>query len=459
MPLLPKSRRLKKELSLLSVYVIATGMTISSGFFLLPGLAFTEAGPSMILAYLIAAIPLIPAIVSKIELATAMPRAGGVYYFLDRALGPLFGTIIGIGVWIVEILKVAFALIGMGAYIKIFIPEFSIIPIAIILATALGVLNLFGAKTTGGFQAFLVLGLLTILTVFIGDGISSLNFSHFQGFFDTGFDSIMSTAGLVYISYIGITKVVSLSEEIKTPERNIPIGIFLALGTAFLIYTLGMIVMVGTVSPEILSDNLTPVASAAANLFGQIGVIMVSAAAILAFISVANAGILGASRYPLAMSRDHIMPAFLQRIEKHGTPFYSISFTTITIVATLLLLDPLKIALLASAFQLLIFSLVCLAVIVMRESQIDSYDPGYRSSFYPWTQIIGIFFPLFLIGEMGWLVSLFTFGLVAFGAGWYFYYARKKVSRKGAIIHLFARLGQSYNGPFKREKPTSLEEF
>ena len=135
---LHKSKRLKKELKLSGVYAIAAGTTLSAGFFLLPGLAAQQAGSAIVLAYAIAAIPLIPAMFSIIELATAMPRAGGVYYFLDRTLGPYFGTIGGIGTWLALVLKVAFALIGMGAYISLFIPGLEIVPVAVILAMALG---------------------------------------------------------------------------------------------------------------------------------------------------------------------------------------------------------------------------------------------------------------------------------------------------------------------------------
>ena len=77
MPILSKSKKLKKELRLIDIYAIATGTTLSSGFFLLPGLAAETAGPALIAAYLLAAVPLIPAMFSIAELATAMPRAGG----------------------------------------------------------------------------------------------------------------------------------------------------------------------------------------------------------------------------------------------------------------------------------------------------------------------------------------------------------------------------------------------
>ena len=91
------TRTLKKELNLFNIYAIATGTTLSTGFFLLPSLAFKEAGPAVVLSYILAIVPLIPAMFSIVELATAMPRAGGAYYFLDRSMGPFIGTIGGFG--------------------------------------------------------------------------------------------------------------------------------------------------------------------------------------------------------------------------------------------------------------------------------------------------------------------------------------------------------------------------
>ncbi len=440
-------KKLKKELGLFGVYAIATGTTLSAGFFLLPGIAAAQAGPAIIIAYMIAAIPMIPAMFSIIELTTAMPRAGGLYYYMDRTLGPALGTVGGIGTWLALILKVSFALVGMGAYISLFFPGVPITAFAIALALLLGLLNAFGAKKSGKLQIYLVVGLLIILIGFIAGGIPELKAEHFKNFFDAGSDSIIATAGLVYISYVGITKVASLSEEVINPERNIPLGVILALTTAIVIYAAGTTVIVGVLPMDQLIGNLTPVSSAAEIYFGKAGSIVLAIAALLAFISVANAGTMSASRYPLAMSRDHILPEIFRKLGKHGTPLFSIALTVFTIAAILIFLDPTKIAKLASAFQLMMFALACLAVIVMRESKIEAYDPGYKSPFYPWMQILGIFLPGYLIFEMGLLPSLFSLGLITVGLAWYFYYAKERVVRQGAIYHVFERLGrQRFNG-------------
>ena len=436
-----RQNRLKKELRLRDVYAIATGATLSAGFFLLPGIAAIEAGPALVLAYMLAALPLIPAMFSVIELATAMPRAGGVYYFLDRSLGPFLGCIGGIGTWLALILKVTFALVGMGAYISLFLPNLSITPIAVMIAMILAVVNLVGAKKSGKLQVVLVLGLLSILAVFLSSGVTAFQPVHFQDFFAAGFDAIIATSGMVYISYVGVTKVASLSEEVKDPEKNLPRGVILALLTAILIYFLGTLMIVGLVPPGELRGNLTPVATAAGYALGRPGVILLSLAAMLAFISVANAGMMSASRYPLAMSRDHLLPRRFRELGKFGTPFYSIALTLATMILILVLFDPMRIAKLASAFQLLMFALVCLAVIVMRESRIPSYDPGYKSPLYPWMQLLGIISPFYLIFEMGALSISFSIGLIVISSLWYRYYARGRVARTGAIYHVFERLG------------------
>ena len=434
-------QKLKKELGLLNVFMIATGTTLSAGFFLLPGIAFEAAGPAMVLAYIIAAIPLVPAMFSAVELSTAMPRAGGAYYFLDRSLGPMIGTIGGIGTWLALMLKTAFALIGMGAYVKIFFPDVDARLLAFGFAILFGAVNLLGSKGAGNFQTIMVTCLLAILALFMGGGTLQLNFDHFNNFLGAGLDNVLETAGLVYISYVGVTKVASVSEEIKDPERNLPLGVFMALSTAIVIYAVGTFVMVGVIPAEDLKNDYTPVATAAKIIFGSWGMVMVTIAAVFAFSSVANAGILSASRYPLAMSRDHLLPGAFRKLNKKGIPYVGV-IATVAVILIVLCLDAKKIAKLASAFQLLMFGFLCIAVIVMRESNLDSYDPGYKSPLYPWMQIFGTGSAIWLISQMGIWPILFAIGLIFVSVWWYRFYARERTNRDGAVFHIFERLGR-----------------
>ncbi|TFG65588.1 MAG: amino acid permease [Gemmatimonadales bacterium] len=445
---------LDKQLGLWDVYALATGATLSSGFFLLPGLAAAGAGPAMPLSYALAALILLPGVLSKVELATAMPKAGGVYYFLDRSMGPLVGTIGGFGTWISLVLKSAFALIGVGAYLQLLMPTAEMGPIAAGFAVFFGVVNYFGAKKSGSFQLVLLIGLLILLLWFSGFGMLQVEVGNFRGFFESGRAGIISTAGLVIVSYMGLTKVASVAEEVKNPGRNLPLGMFLAFGSVVAIYVVGTSVMVGVAGVDLLArggGDLTPVATVAEILVGRWGKVVMTMAAVLAFSSVANAGILSASRYPLAMARDEVLPGLFGRIGKHGTPTVGIAVTVAMILVSVTLFDPTKIAKLASAFMLVMFALVCVAVIVMRESRLASYDPGFRSPFYPGLQIVGILAPFWMIVNMGIFPTLFTGGLITLGAMWYTYYARDRVDREGAIFHVFERLGRQRDEGLDRE--------
>jgi amino acid transporter/mannitol/fructose-specific phosphotransferase system IIA component (Ntr-type) len=461
--------RLKREIGIFQVFAICTGVMFSSGFFLLPGLAFAKAGPSVVLAYLLAGILMIPAMFSQAELCTAMPRAGGTYYYIDRTLGPMVGTIGGLGTWAVMMLKSAFALIGMGAYILLFI-DIPIKVLALVLVGLYTLLNIVGVKQTTRLQVILVSWLMVVLVLFFTEGMRDLLAmdpatvfrERFQPFFEHGYSGLVATIGLVGVSFAGLTNVASLSEEVADPERNIPRGMIASLTVATITYVIGVTLIVTFVPAETLAGDLTPVATAAAAFFNwvpvKIAVLIIAAAAIAGFASAANAGFMSASRYPLAMARDNLLPSSLAVIGRFSTPVRAVLLTSALMVVAILTLDVLQVAKLASSMQLFIFALLNLAVIVMRESRISSYDPGYHSPFYPWMQLAGMLISTILIIEMGMLPMLFTGAVIVAGLVWYRIYARNRVNRGGAIFHVFAHLGQRRFEGLDRELRTILKE-
>jgi amino acid transporter/mannitol/fructose-specific phosphotransferase system IIA component (Ntr-type) len=463
--------KLKKELGLFDVFAISTGAMFSSGFFLLPGLASQYTGPSVFLAYLVSGLFILPAMFSIAEIATALPRAGGAYYFLDRSLGPLIGTIGGLGTYLSLVFKTAFAIIGIGAYAAIFWN----VPVKAVAVAATMVfmgLNLVGAKKTSGLQNFFIIFLLVVLGGFIFEGLYTVFFTervegpsvndHFKPFFTNGIEGIITTAGFVFVSYLGLTKVASVAEEIKDPERNIPMGMLLSLVVTSIVYFLGVFVMVALIEPEKFASELAPAATAAEKLFkwlpGETGTYLMVGAAMAAFASTGNAGLLSSSRYPFAMGRDKLFPPKFSTVGKSGTPFLSILLTTGIVLLLILTLSEEGIAKIASAFQLFIFMLINFSVIVFRKSNIESYDPGYKSPFYPWMQIAGIFISVMLIVYMGWMAVLFTLLITIASVLWYYYYVREKVKREGAIFHWFALLGKYQYAELENEFMTILKE-
>jgi amino acid transporter/mannitol/fructose-specific phosphotransferase system IIA component (Ntr-type) len=467
--MLKESQKLKKELKLFDVYAIATGAMFSSGFFLLPGLAAVQTGPSVFLAYLISGIIVLPTMFSVAELAPALPRAGGTYYIIDRALGPLIGTVGGYGSWLALILKSAFALIGMGAYLALFW-DVNITAIAVILTVSFGIINIIGAKETALFQRILVSAIVVVMVFYIVQGVAEifslglfdLSTERFSPFLENGVRGLFATVGMVFVSYAGLTKVASVAEEVENPDRNIPLGMFLSIATAIVVYTVGVFIMTVMLDPSSFRADLTPVATAGQQFLdflpGPAGLIIVTIAAVAAFASTGNAGILSASRYPFAMARDKLIASRFGILGKRGTPTYSIMWTVLIMIFILLVFNVSEVAKLASAFELLLFALLNLAVIVMRESRIEGYDPAFKCPLYPWMPIAGMISSVYLIYEIGFISIFFTLVVSVFAVGWYYYYVYDKIDREGAIFHIHERLGKRKDQGLEREMRGILRE-
>jgi amino acid transporter/mannitol/fructose-specific phosphotransferase system IIA component (Ntr-type) len=436
-------KHLKRELGLFEVFCIASGAMISSGLFVLPGLAYAKTGSSVIISYLIASLLIVPTLLSKAELSTAMPKAGGDYFFIDRSMGPGVGTVGGLASWFSLASKTAFALIGIGAFVQLFNPGLSDINmklIAVIFCIIFTAINLFGVKHAGKTQVILVTGLISILVLYIIIGFFYIEPSRYQPFMTHGFGSIFATAGFVFVSFMGLTKVCSVAEEVCKPKRNIPLGIFLAWGVVSALYLLVITVTVGLLDHTTLTSSLMPISKGAEVFMGDIGLIILGVAAVLAFITTANAGLLSSSRYPMALSKDQLLPGFFSKISKKGTPIFSILFTSGFMISIILFLDLEGLVKTASTLVLLLFIFVNLSLIMMRESKLRYYRPSFHSPFYPWIQIAGIIGYGFLLFEMGIVPLIFVGCFMLVGFLWYWFYARDKIWREYSLLHVVERV-------------------
>jgi amino acid transporter/mannitol/fructose-specific phosphotransferase system IIA component (Ntr-type) len=431
---------LKKELSLLDIFCIATGAMMSSGLFILPGLAFSKAGPAVVLSYIIAGFFAIPTLLSMAELTTAMPKAGGDYFYIMRGFGPLLGTVAGFSTWFSLSLKGAFALIGMGAYLSI-ITHLPLHIIASLCCVFFIILNLVSVKEASKFQVLLVLGLLCTLFIYVFMGIKYINPDHFTPFFYGGLSSTFTTASFVFISYGGLTKVVAMAEETRNPGKTLPLGMMLSVLITSLLYVSVIFVTVGVLNPQDLKGTLTPISEGANIIGGDVLTIVISIGAFLAFISTANAGIMTASRYPLGMSRDKLLPAVYQKISsRFKTPYIAILFTGIFMLMVILFLKLELLVKIASSILILLYIFANLTLILFRESEISSYRPKFRTPFYPYLQILGILTGFFLLIEMGSSIIFLTFIFLLFGIIWYKCYAHKRTVKDSAMIYVLEKL-------------------
>ena len=433
---------MKKGLGFVDVFCIASGAMISSGIFVLPGLAFSQIGPAMIISYFIAGVLALIGVLSVIELATAMPKAGGDYYFLTRSLGPLVGTVSGLLSWFALSLKTAFAVFGLAEVIFLLsgerIPLFATaVPVTILFA----LLNIKGTEAAAKFEVFLVALLFLLLGGYFAIGAPNIEASHFQPFMAEGgsFKSILSTAGFVFVSFGGLLKTATIAEEVHNPRRNIPAGFIAATVAITALYAVLLVVTVGVLPGEQLSSSFTPIADTARLLAGNWGFGAITLAAVLAFITTANAGIMSASRYPLALGRDKLLPPFVAKVNKGGEPVVAIVLTSVVILASLLL-DIEKLVKAASAVVISSYILSAAAVLVMRRSKLTNYRPTFRVPLCPWLPVFGIICFTLLIYDMGLAAVEISLGLAVFGLLIYFFYGRKRTTMEYALLHIVESL-------------------
>ena len=409
-----ESDGLERKLGLFSVIVISLSAMIGSGLFVLPALAMLELGGGdsplggVWLAYLVAAFLVIPGAVSKSELSTAMPTSGGSYVYVQKTFGPLIGTVAGLGLWANFMLKSAFALIGFKAYLWVIEDllgmDIDIEAAAIILLAIIVGINILGVKKIKKVQIPIVIfsaGYLFALCVY-AIAYHDLDWSAVASRDSFGsWDDVAATSAFVFVSYAGVTKIAAVAGEVKSPERNLPYGILLSLLFSCLLYVLVTMVMAAAVPPSEYMHGEHGASEDPIYIFAEAvgGETVGKIAAILAVVtmtSMALAGILASSRFPFAMSRDNLLPPFLESVhQRFGTPHWAIIGTGVAMGLAITFLPVHDVAELASGFKIMIFMLINGCVIVLRTSS-DShkwYDPKWKTPWplYPAVQLFGIF--------------------------------------------------------------------
>jgi len=444
---------LAKDLGLLSALTIGIGTMIGAGIFVLPGTAVERAGPFAILTFVIGGVIAIFTALSASELGTAMPKSGGAYFYVNRALGPLFGSVTGWANWFGLAFASAFYMYGMGEYINTFagLGTLAVGPVTFQPAQIIGFfgalffigVNYMGAKETGGLQIIIVGLLVGILSVFSVVGLLNADPGAVTQTSGT-FGEILPVTAIVFVSYLGFVQITSVAEEIKDPGRNLPIAVIGSVVIVTVIYALFLLVLLAAVPNELVSGNDTAVVDASELLFGQyeilgfslasFGYVMLLIGGLLATASSANASILSSSRINFAMGREKIVTPALNEIHpRFSTPYRSIALTGALILLFLLAGNLELLATAGSVLHLIVYGLLNLALIVMREAEPAGYEPDFEVPLYPIVPIIGAVFSFALIVYIEPAVIIFCIGFVAFAALWYFFYARQRVETSGVL--------------------------
>ncbi len=424
---------LKRELGFWDALTIGAGTMIGAGIFLLAGIALEMSGPAAIFAYLSAGLVCMITASSAAELATGMPKSGGDYFFVSRSLGPAFGAISGVGIWLSLTFAIAFYLYGLGEYMSQFLP-LSAFWGAVIGGVLLTILNVVGAKESGRTQVVVVLTLFVILGGFSVLGLFHIEADYYDPFMPFGFDSISATTALVFVSFLGFVKIAAVAEEIKNPSKNLPRALIGSVALVTLLYVIIVLVIGGMFPQSTIADVRDPLTTAARTILGNPGGVAIIVAGLLATLSSANASIMASSRINLAMARDRMVPNWLSAIHKKLlTPYRAIVLTGL-LALLFLLLDSLEnLAKIASVLQLYSYAALNIGCVVLRVSNPDWYKPTYRTPGSPWLQVFAAIGCLSIIVSSGTFAQVAVVVLIVVSLTWYMVWGRSRVEFEHAV--------------------------
>ncbi|ELZ80138.1 cationic amino acid transporter [Haloferax larsenii JCM 13917] len=439
---LESGTELERTIDLRGGLAIGVGTMVGAGIFVFPGLAAGNAGPAASVSFAIGAVIALLVALPTSELATAMPKSGGGYYFISRGMGASFGAVVGIGLWLGLVFASAFYLVGfaqyaMAVFAEVGIPVASLgsVPLIPILGVGFGILltglSVFGTENTTKLQNGIVSLLLGILVVFLLYG--SLDTLGLFGretvpeqFMPYGTLNIFTTAALVFTSYLGFAQVATVAGEIQKPSRNLPLAMVGSVLVVGVLYVITIVVSTGAFgSARLATFGETAIVEVARSYLGFPGAVAILIAGLLATVSSANASILSSSRALYALSRDAIVPPRLGRVNlKYGTPHIALGLVGGPTVVLVAVGRTEVLAEVASFLHLVTYGLMCVALIVLRRSNPAWYNPTFTVPGYPIVPILGALASFGLVVFMQPLSQAIGVAVAVAAIVWYLGYAR-----------------------------------
>ena len=424
-------RTLKRQLSLFQVIMLGTAGTIAAEIFVLTGHAARISGPASILAVIIGGLLSFSIAFNYSELATVYPETGGAMTYVREAWGSgLLSFLIGSMDAISSTFYCALSAIGFSYSLSIFIPSIPIVPAAIFVIVVFTILNIRGVSNVGNAQIILGSILLSIFGIYIVYGFVSPNGFSLPTFLPQGslfihdtpfknFASVMKTIALVYAAYVGFEVIADDAEEVRRPEKNIPIAILVSLGLITLIYSSTMAVTLGTVPWQQLANSETALTDSISRFLPGIGVSMMAIAGILATLTSINSSMLSATRESFTLARDGVWPNALSRINRFRAPFLAILF--IGVVSSLITIIGVVdfLSFITSAGYLFVLFFSNLAMIRLRK-KFPAINRPFKAPFFPLTPILASFTCLIVIIFSDLQPLLFTAGIILLFALYYF---------------------------------------
>jgi APA family basic amino acid/polyamine antiporter len=305
---------LKRTLNLLDATSVGIGAIIGAGIFVVLGIAIGYAGPAIIISIIVAGVVASFTAFSFAELGSAIPKEGGAYQFAFELISPFAGFLVGCLWLFAQIVAGAAISLGFASYFVAIFPIFSLKTVAVAVALILTGVNLIGIKQSATVNNILVIIKVAILCVFIGFGIFQVNPQNFAQFSPNGLFGILQGAGFIFFAYLGFGRIAALGEEVKNPEKNLPLSILIALTVSIVIYLFAGLTATGLQDYRILAQSGSPIADAAKTMGNFTIVAAVSFGALIAIVGVLLTNLIGLSRVAFAMARNGQLPKSIAKV-------------------------------------------------------------------------------------------------------------------------------------------------
>ncbi|MBD7968235.1 amino acid permease [Paenibacillus gallinarum] len=381
---------LKKTLGPFDLTVLGIGAIIGTGVFVVTGTAAADnAGPALVISFVVAALVCILAALCYSELASTVTISGSAYAYSYAAFGEVFGWLMGWALVLEYGLAAASVASGWSAYVQGLLAGFNIhLPAAlsgafnaasgqivdlpaVIIILLICLLLTRGAKETARFNAFMVFVKIAVILIFVVVGAFYVKPDNWTPFIPFGYSGILSGAALVFFAYIGFDAVATAAEEVKNPQRDLPIGIIASLLVCTILYVIVVVVLTGMVPYTELSVA-DPVAFALRFVEQDFAAGLISLGAIAGITTVLLVLLYSQTRLLFAISRDGLLPKFLSKVdEKSQTPVRSTWMVGLVIALLCGFLPLDKLASLTNMGALFAFAIVSLGVIGLRKARPD----------------------------------------------------------------------------------------
>lgn len=442
---------LHRCLNAFDLTLFGIGAIIGAGVFVLTGIAAaTKAGPGICLSYALAGTASLFAALAYAELSSSIGGCGSAYSYAYAGFGKLVAWLIGWDLILEYALSSSTVAIGWSGYVQdalltlnIHLPDALIknpvegglvnLP-AMLIVAVLAVILCIGVKQSSRFNAAVVFIKLLTITVFIAVATTHVNPSHWHPFMPFGFSGVVQGASLVFFAYIGFDALSTAAEETINPQRNLPIGIIASLIICTLVYIIVAGLLTGIVPFSTLNVK-SPVADALLRLGHPVVAGLIAAGAIAGLTTVVLVMFYGLTRVFLAISRDGLLPEFFAKTnDRTKTPITIIALSG-TFMALIAGFVPIGAAAeLVNIGTLAAFALVCLGVIVLRQTKPHMKRP-FKLPLNPLIPLLGIACCVYLMLNLPAITWWRFFIWMGIGLVIYVCYSRKATATPFSTIN------------------------